>query len=77
MFQARWQHRYTAVGVYVLGRTLKEAWGAQAGQKQREFNAYLKVCFYVVTHTSVIRDVLSMVSVWSNLCGNALPLAWP
>ncbi|XP_002993571.2 tRNA ligase 1 [Selaginella moellendorffii] len=33
---------YTAVGVYVLGKTLEQAWGDQAKAKQREFNAYLK-----------------------------------
>ncbi|KAL2651085.1 hypothetical protein R1flu_019213 [Riccia fluitans] len=33
---------YTAVGVFVLGRTMQEAWGAQAAQKQKEFNAYLQ-----------------------------------
>ena len=38
-------YRYTAVGVFVLGRTLQEAWGPQADQKQRELNAYLKVKF--------------------------------
>uniref|UniRef100_A0A7I4CXU8 tRNA ligase phosphodiesterase domain-containing protein n=1 Tax=Physcomitrium patens TaxID=3218 RepID=A0A7I4CXU8_PHYPA len=50
---------YTAVGVYVLGRTLKEAWGAQAGQKQREFNAYLKehrICIGMELVTAVLGD---------------------
>lgn len=34
---------YTAVGVFVLGRMLREAWGSQASRKQAEFNDYLEV----------------------------------
>lgn len=37
--------RYTAVGVFVLGRMLREAWGAQALKKQVEFNDFLEVAF--------------------------------
>ncbi|KAG0576428.1 hypothetical protein KC19_5G079000 [Ceratodon purpureus] len=50
---------YTAVGVFVLGRTLQEAWGSQAGQKQREFNAYLKehrICIGMELVTAVLGD---------------------
>lgn len=32
---------YTAVGVFVLGRTFHKAWGAQATKKQAEFNEFL------------------------------------
>lgn len=71
-------HRYTAVGVYVLGSTLREAWGPHAGQKQREFNSYLKVCFHVLNHFLGIRSVGSVLSVWQILCDNAihLDLGW-
>lgn len=37
--------RYTAVGVFVLGRMFREAWGNEAGKKQAEFNEYLEVLF--------------------------------
>lgn len=50
---------YTAVGVFVLGRTLQGAWGSQAGQKQREFNAYLKehhICIGMELVTAVLGD---------------------
>ncbi|KAL3700604.1 hypothetical protein R1sor_018626 [Riccia sorocarpa] len=50
---------YTAVGVFVLGRTMQEAWGAQAAQKQKEFNAYLqenKVCIAMELVTAVLGD---------------------
>ncbi|KAK1312273.1 hypothetical protein QJS10_CPA07g01100 [Acorus calamus] len=33
---------YTAVGVFVLGRTLREAWGAEVSRKQEELNDYLE-----------------------------------
>lgn len=46
-----------------MGRTLQEAWGSQAGQKQREFNAYLKVCFIDVPHLLVMSGVQSVCSV--------------
>ncbi|KAK1264858.1 hypothetical protein QJS04_geneDACA010578 [Acorus gramineus] len=36
---------YTAVGVFVLGRTLREAWGAEASRKQEELNDYLEVTY--------------------------------
>lgn len=34
---------YTAVGVFVLGRMFREAWGTQASKKQTEFNEFLGV----------------------------------
>ncbi|KAL8143600.1 hypothetical protein V2J09_016632 [Rumex salicifolius] len=34
---------YTAVGVFVLGRIFKEAWGLEAHRKQAEFNEFLEV----------------------------------
>lgn len=35
--------RYTAVGVFVLGRMFRESWGAEAVKKQAEFNHMLEV----------------------------------
>jgi len=61
--------------VYVLGNTLQEAWGALAGQKQREFNAYLKVCFHVLNHIVAIRSVGSVLSVLQILFDKAIHLA--
>lgn len=34
---------YTAVGVFVLGRMFKEAWGDEARKKQKEFNNFIEV----------------------------------
>lgn len=34
---------YTAVGVFVLGRMFRGAWGTQASKKQEEFNEFLEV----------------------------------
>lgn len=50
---------YTAVGVYVLGRTLQEAWGDQASQKQEEFNNHLetsRLCISMELVTAVLGD---------------------
>lgn len=33
---------YTAVGVFVLGRMFREAWGTKAAEKQVEFNGFLE-----------------------------------
>ncbi|XP_061359038.1 tRNA ligase 1 isoform X2 [Gastrolobium bilobum] len=33
---------YTAVGVFVLGRMFREAWGTEASKKQAEFNNFLE-----------------------------------
>jgi hypothetical protein len=33
------------VGVFVLGRMFREAWGTQAAKKQAEFNDFLEVAF--------------------------------
>ena len=35
--------RYTAVGVFVLGRLFREAWGKEAPKMQAEFNDFLEV----------------------------------
>lgn len=35
--------RYTAVGVFVLGRLFREAWGKEAPKMQSEFNDFLEV----------------------------------
>lgn len=34
---------YTAVGVFVLSRVFREAWGTKALEKQSEFNDFLEV----------------------------------
>ncbi|KAK6235372.1 tRNA ligase [Theobroma cacao] len=33
---------YTAVGVFVLGRMFREAWGTKAGEKQAQFNDFIE-----------------------------------
>ncbi|CAI9105205.1 OLC1v1004078C1 [Oldenlandia corymbosa var. corymbosa] len=50
---------YTAVGVFVLGRTFREAWGAEATKKQAEFNEYLernRMCISMELVTAVLGD---------------------
>ncbi|CAH9130263.1 unnamed protein product [Cuscuta epithymum] len=50
---------YTAVGVFVLGRMLKEAWGPLASSKQQEFNKYLeqqRMCISMELVTAVLGD---------------------
>lgn len=50
---------YTATGVFVLGRTLQEAWGLHAAQKQREFNKFLednRICVAMELVTAVLGD---------------------
>ncbi|KAK1364852.1 putative 2',3'-cyclic-nucleotide 3'-phosphodiesterase [Heracleum sosnowskyi] len=50
---------YTAVGVFVLGRTFEEAWGSQASKKQSKFNAYLerkRMCISMELVTAVLGD---------------------
>lgn len=50
---------YTAVGVFVLGRMLREAWGAQALKKQVEFNDILeknRMCISMELVTAVLGD---------------------
>lgn len=50
---------YSAVGVFVLGRTLQEAWGAEALTKQREFNVFLEkhhLCISMELVTAVLGD---------------------
>ncbi|KAH9700808.1 tRNA ligase 1 [Citrus sinensis] len=50
---------YTAVGVFVLGRMLREAWGAQALKKQVEFNDFLeknRMCISMELVTAVLGD---------------------
>jgi hypothetical protein len=47
------------VGVFVLGRTLQEAWGSHAAQKQKEFNAHLQehhICIGMELVTAVLGD---------------------
>jgi hypothetical protein len=40
-------YSYTAVGVFVLGRLFREAWGKEAPKMQSEFNDFLEV-FHVL-----------------------------
>ncbi|KAK1357380.1 putative 2',3'-cyclic-nucleotide 3'-phosphodiesterase [Heracleum sosnowskyi] len=50
---------YTAVGVFVLGRTFREAWGSYASKKQSEFNDYLeknRMCLSMELVTAVLGD---------------------
>ncbi|XP_073144502.1 tRNA ligase 1 [Henckelia pumila] len=50
---------YTAVGVFVLGRMFREAWGSQANMKQAEFNDFLEgnyMCISMELVTAVLGD---------------------
>ncbi|GFQ02089.1 hypothetical protein PHJA_002352800 [Phtheirospermum japonicum] len=50
---------YTAVGVFVLGRMFREAWGSQATKKQAEFNDFLernRTCISMELVTAVLGD---------------------
>ncbi|KAG8387723.1 hypothetical protein BUALT_Bualt02G0051100 [Buddleja alternifolia] len=50
---------YTAVGVFVLGRMFREAWGPQASTKQAEFNMFLErncMCISMELVTAVLGD---------------------
>ncbi|KAJ0083774.1 hypothetical protein Patl1_30766 [Pistacia atlantica] len=50
---------YTAVGVFVLGRMFREAWGAEALKKQAEFNGFLeenRICISMELVTAVLGD---------------------
>ncbi|KAL3850759.1 hypothetical protein ACJIZ3_012641 [Penstemon smallii] len=50
---------YTAVGVFVLGRVFREAWGSQASKKQAEFNEFLELnrrCISMELVTAVLGD---------------------
>ncbi|XP_034219593.1 tRNA ligase 1 isoform X2 [Prunus dulcis] len=51
--------RYTAVGVFVLGRMFQEAWGREAAKMQAEFNDFLernRVCISMELVTAVLGD---------------------
>ncbi|XP_026415558.1 tRNA ligase 1-like isoform X1 [Papaver somniferum] len=50
---------YTAVGVFVLGRMFREAWGTEAFKKQAEFNNFLErnhMCISMELVTAVLGD---------------------
>ncbi|XP_019448701.1 PREDICTED: uncharacterized protein LOC109351630 isoform X6 [Lupinus angustifolius] len=50
---------YTAVGVFVLGRMFREAWGIEASKKQAEFNDFLEknhMCISMELVTAVLGD---------------------
>nr|XP_011468023.1 PREDICTED: uncharacterized protein LOC105352482 [Fragaria vesca subsp. vesca] len=50
---------YTAVGVFVLGRMFREAWGSEAAKKQAEFNDFLErnhMCISMELVTAVLGD---------------------
>ncbi|KAL8553570.1 hypothetical protein ACS0TY_002035 [Phlomoides rotata] len=50
---------YTAVGVFVLGRMFREAWGSQANKKQADFNDFLernRMCISMELVTAVLGD---------------------
>nr|CAD1818356.1 unnamed protein product [Ananas comosus var. bracteatus] len=50
---------YTAVGVFVLGRMFREAWGKEASRMQAEFNDFLeksRICISMELVTAVLGD---------------------
>ncbi|XP_062187077.1 tRNA ligase 1 [Phragmites australis] len=50
---------YTAVGVFVLGRLFREAWGKEAPKMQAEFNDFLeknRICISMELVTAVLGD---------------------
>ncbi|KAL6194871.1 hypothetical protein ACLB2K_035946 [Fragaria x ananassa] len=50
---------YTAVGVFVLGRVFREAWGSEAERVQAEFNEFLernRMCISMELVTAVLGD---------------------
>ncbi|KAF7805558.1 tRNA ligase 1 isoform X1 [Senna tora] len=50
---------YTAVGVFVLGRMFREAWGTEASKQQAEFNEFLErnhMCISMELVTAVLGD---------------------
>ncbi|XP_058202693.1 tRNA ligase 1-like [Rhododendron vialii] len=50
---------YTAVGVFVLGRMFREAWGTEARKKQAQFNDFLErnhMCVSMELVTAVLGD---------------------
>ncbi|XP_061991202.1 tRNA ligase 1-like [Rosa rugosa] len=50
---------YTAVGVFVLGRMFREAWGSEAARMQAEFNDFLernRMCISMELVTAVLGD---------------------
>lgn len=50
---------YTAVGVFVLGRMFREAWGSEAAKTQAEFNDFLernRMCVSMELVTAVLGD---------------------
>ncbi|XVE59773.1 hypothetical protein DITRI_Ditri05aG0074000 [Diplodiscus trichospermus] len=50
---------YTAVGVFVLGRMFREAWGTKAGEKQAQFNDFIernRMCISMELVTAVLGD---------------------
>ncbi|KAD4384472.1 hypothetical protein E3N88_24640 [Mikania micrantha] len=48
---------YTAVGVFVLGRIFREAWGTEASKKQAEFNEFLE-CEHMSISMELVTAVL-------------------
>lgn len=50
---------YTAVGVFVLGRMFREAWGTKAGEIQAQFNDFIernRMCISMELVTAVLGD---------------------
>jgi len=56
--------RYTAVGVFVLGRLFREAWGKEAPKMQAEFNDFLEVFNVQGNASQELYDFF--VCLWSN-----------
>ena len=55
--------RYTAVGVFVLGRLFREAWGKEAPKMQAEFNDFLEV-FNVQGNDFFVCGVIDIAAVY-------------
>ncbi|GAQ89772.1 RNA ligase [Klebsormidium nitens] len=54
-----WGNEYTAVGLFVVARTLRDAWGAQADTKMQELNQLLQarnLCVAMELVTAVLGD---------------------
>ncbi|EEF36017.1 hypothetical protein RCOM_1399320 [Ricinus communis] len=67
---------YTAVGVFVLGRMFREAWGAAAARKQAEFNEFLernRMCISMELVTAVLGDHGQLVVTAVTELGNGKP----
>ena len=63
--------RYTAVGVFVLGRLFREAWGKEAPKMQAEFNDFLEV---FNGQGNAFQELYDFFCLWSNRYSSGV---WP